>query len=295
MARKRLTQVFPILLPLRQKQRRLFFRWGMYIDPHTYASSVTPTQLPVKIFKHKSLLLRKLGDTDLQLQINKVTNLQIASSQFSGILIKPNEVFSFWHLVDDISYKKGYKDGIMLSDGEVKVACGGGICQLANLLFWMILHAPLEVIERYRHGFDPFPDYGRVIPFGTGATLVNGWKDLKVKNHTQHTFQINIWFDQDYIYGDIRADQYPAHAYHIEERNHRFVRKADGIYRQNQIFRRVVDRKTGKFLHEEHFFDNDSLIKYELNEHFVVVDENEQKKLYSGVDKCIIENSIRIR
>lgn len=112
----------------------------------------------------------------------------------------------------------------------------------------MFLHTPLEVIERYRHSFDPFPDYGRVIPFGTGATLVNGWKDIKVKNNTDKTFQINVWFDDKYIYGDIRADEYPEYTYHIREKNHRFEKRKDGIYRLNEIYRNVVNRKTGNLI-----------------------------------------------
>ncbi|NIZ19846.1 VanW family protein [Entomospira culicis] len=271
MPRKRLTQIFPFLLPIRKRQRALFYKIGMRFDRHTYASTLSDDKLEKRIFTHKSLLLRKLGDTDMQLQINKVTNLKIASSKISHVLIKPNEVFSFWHLVGDVSPKQGYKDGIFLSDGAVKVASGGGLCQLANLLFWIFLHTPLEIVERYRHGFDPFPDYGRVIPFGTGATLVHGWKDIKVKNPTNLTFQVNLWFDETYIHGDIRANDYPPHSYHIVEKNHRFVQKSDGIYRQNQIYRQIIDRRTGNHLGEEHLFDNDSLTKYDVAEELICI------------------------
>nr|WP_241774663.1 MULTISPECIES: VanW family protein [Lysinibacillus] len=34
--------------------------------------------------------------------------------------------------------------------GEVKTGIGGGICQLANLLYWMALHTPLIVTERHQ-------------------------------------------------------------------------------------------------------------------------------------------------
>lgn len=95
MKRKRLTQIFPALLPLRQKQRRLFFRLGMKLDKNKYAKNIIGEKLPIKIFEHKSLLLRKLGDTDIQLQINKVENLKIAASKISGVIIRPGEVFSF--------------------------------------------------------------------------------------------------------------------------------------------------------------------------------------------------------
>lgn len=47
---------------------------------------------------------------------------------------------------------------MQLSRGEVVRGVGGGLCQLANLLYWMSLHTPLEIAERHQHSFDPFPD-----------------------------------------------------------------------------------------------------------------------------------------
>ncbi|NIZ47132.1 VanW family protein [Entomospira nematocerorum] len=265
MKRKRLTQLLPCLLPLRKAQRLFFYQLAMRWDRHLYASTRDMHQLPARIFRHKSLLRRKLGESDPMLQINKVANLTIASNNLSGVIIKPQEVFSFWHLVGTVSYRNGYCDGMLLSDGEVSAGVGGGLCQLGNLLFWMFLHTPLEIVERYRHSFDPFPDSGRVIPFGTGATLVQGWKDLKVKNTSNQRMQLLVWLDDRYIHGEIRADDYPIHSYHIMEREHRFVKKTDGIYRQNRIYRQVIDRRTGNMITEEHLFDNDSLIKYSID------------------------------
>lgn len=281
MERKRLTQICPVLLPIRQKQKKIFYDIGMRLDKNKYAKDFSENKLDKNIFKHKSLLLRKLGDSDIQLQINKTTNLKIAAEKISGIIIKPGEVFSFWYLVGNVSYKKGYKDGIFLSDGAVKAGCGGGLCQLANLLFWIFLHTPLDVIERYRHGFDPFPDYGRAVPFGTGATLVNGWKDIKIKNNTGITFQINIWFDDTYIYGDIRADEYPEYKYHIIEKDHQFVKKDDGIYRQNKIYKRAVNRRTGITDKITHLFNNDCLIKYKIDKELVnyTIKENSENEV----------------
>lgn len=274
MSRKRLTQILPIILPLRIKQRKIFFNLKMSLDGKKYCIKKDKEKLPLRVFKYKSLLLRKLGDTDMQLQINKVTNLRIAAMKISGVLIKPGEIFSFWKLVGEISYKKGYMDGVYLSDGQVKVGVGGGLCQLANLLFWMFLHTELEVVERYRHAFDPFPDYGRVIPFGTGATLVDGWKDLKMRNNSEdRTYQVNIWFDAKYIYGDITVDKYPEYVYHIKEEGHRFFKKNDGkIYRQNKIYKETVNRRTGNLEKTELIFENDCEIKYEIEDKICVME-----------------------
>lgn len=264
MNRPRLTQVFPFLLPARSWQKRKIYRLKMALDKNVYASDISDDELPVTICKHKSLLLRKLGDSDIQLQINKVTNLKLCAQKIDHLVIKPSETFSFWYLMNNLD-KSLFKDGILLSDGKVKKGPGGGICQLGNLLYWMFLHTPLTVVERHRHGFDPFPDYGRVIPFGTGATLSEGWLDLKVRNDTNITFQILVYFNEDYIRGKILATSYPDYKYHIKEQNSRFIKRKNGNYRYNEIVREWTNRKTGLIDNKEFLYQNDCLVVYELD------------------------------
>ena len=55
--------------------------------------------------------------------------------------------------------------------GQIGGDIGGGLCQLSNLIFWMTLHTPLTVTERYRHSHDVFPDANRTQPFGSGGHL----------------------------------------------------------------------------------------------------------------------------
>ena len=76
--------------------------------------------------------------------------------------------------------------------GRVGGGIGGGLCQIANLIQWLALHLPLEVTKRSNHSFDPFPDQGRVIPYGTGAALFYNFVDLWVRNHTTDTFQLRL-------------------------------------------------------------------------------------------------------
>ena len=49
----------------------------------------------------------------------------------------------------------------------------------SNLLFWLIAHSPMTLVERWRHGYDAFPDAGRTQPFGSGATVVFNHRDLR--------------------------------------------------------------------------------------------------------------------
>lgn len=142
--------------------------------------------------RHQSLLRKKLGSSDPVLQENKITNLAIAIQQLDGLVIAPGETCSFWKQIGKPTKRKGYIDGMLLSQGEVSRGTGGGLCQLANLLFWLTLHTPLQVSERHHHSFDPFPDENRVMPFGSGASVFYNYVDLRITNPTYQRFQIKV-------------------------------------------------------------------------------------------------------
>jgi vancomycin resistance protein VanW len=242
----------------------------MLFDGQKYSKTLSKTMLPVRVYKHKSLVLRKLGDVDMVLQYNKVVNLKLAAAKLDGAFIKPKETFSLWRFVGSTTESKGYLPGLCLMNGAAISNTGGGLCQLANLLYWMILHTGLETIERHHHQYDPFPDFGRVIPFGTGAGIMYNFKDLRFKNNTDFTYQIHVWFDEEYIHGCIFSDTEPQVNYHIYEQDHHFVRRENGIYRQNKIYRHTINKSTGDLMGCEMLFRNDSLVKYQVDEDKIV-------------------------
>lgn len=50
MYRKKVTQIFPFLLPIRSVQRKMCFYSGMRFDGHRYAETLDGKQLPYKLF-----------------------------------------------------------------------------------------------------------------------------------------------------------------------------------------------------------------------------------------------------
>ncbi|MGF2414240.1 MAG: VanW family protein, partial [Ferruginibacter sp.] len=194
--KKLLSQRHPALYYISVFTKRLKRKIQWYTDDKKYTSSKSSQHLKYRIKKHQSVLLKKLGSNNEQLQLNKVTNLKIAAAKINGILIKPGETFSFCKLVGLPTKQKGYLLGMELSFGEARAGIGGGICQISNLIHWLAIHSPLTVTERYHHSFDPFPDDGRVLPFGSGATVFYNYRDFQLTNNTAYTFQINLWFSE---------------------------------------------------------------------------------------------------
>ncbi len=214
------------------------------------------------LIMHKSFLLRPLKDVEMYLQYNKVTNLKIAIKHINKVVIKPGQTFSIWRLVGRPTKSKGYLDGMTLHNGKISKDTGGGLCQLGNLLYWMALHTPLTIKERWRHGYDVFPDINRTIPFACGATLSYNYIDLQLENNTGKNFQVNLWLDNEYLNGEITCDTDLKTKYAIYETDHMFKHQWWGGYtRHNKIWKKMtalVDHS----ITEELVTENNAIMMY---------------------------------
>ncbi|MEI7885366.1 MAG: VanW family protein [Clostridia bacterium] len=220
--------------------------------------------LPIIIYSSKSLIRRKLGNVDMQLQENKALNLKLATRKLSGIIIKPGEVFSFWHLVGSCNKAKGYQAGLLLSNGKATSGIGGGMCQLTNLIHWLILHTPLEIVEHHHHdGLDMFPDYGRQIPFGTGTSIAYNYLDYRFMNPTEQDFQVVVATTDKYLCGEIRANKPLSTKYHIKVEDEYFSKEDDGYYRNGKILRETLDCTTGNILSSKLIKKNHAKLMYD--------------------------------
>lgn len=207
-----------------------------------FAKVVSNVHYANSLIKHKSVLFRQLKDVDNYLQHNKITNLRIAISHLDKVVIEPGQTFSIWRLVGKPTKAKGYLEGLMLNNGKITSDIGGGLCQLGNLLYWMALHTPLTIKERWRHRYDVFPDVNRTIPFACGATLAYNYIDLQLENNTDKTFQINLWLDDTYLNGEITCNTEIKTKYEIYETDHMFRQQWWGGYsRHNRIWRRATN------------------------------------------------------
>lgn len=212
--------------------------------------------------EHSTPLLRRLRDVDMQLQYNKITNLRIAAPRIDGVVLRPGETLSYWRMIGKPTRSKGYLDGMVLFCGTYHAGVGGGLCQLSNLIYFLTLHTPLTVVERYRHSYDVFPDANRTQPFGSGATCVYNYRDLMIRNDTPHTFRLELWLDDERLHGRWLCDAPQYMRYEIYEREHRYIQEAPGIYsRNNEIWRRTYSME-GERLSDAMITENHALMMY---------------------------------
>ena len=241
-----LSERFPLLYGVSMAAHRLDRRAHWLLSRQRHARLDPALEAPHRVVRHGSVLLRRLGDVDMSLQRNKVENLRLAIRHLDGRAIRPGEELSFWRCVGEPSARRGYLPGLVLVHGRMASDVGGGLCQLSNLLHWMVLHTAMLVVERHHHGYDPFPDSGRVVPFGSGATVFYNYVDFRFQNPGPETYRIRLWLTDDELRGELWADRLPPVRFHVREEQHRFFRSGGRIYRENQLVRTAVDRRTGR-------------------------------------------------
>ncbi|MBD2759082.1 VanW family protein [Yimella sp. cx-573] len=215
------------------------------------------------VVSHRTVMLRALAGVDMQLQRNKVTNLMLAVECLDGLVLRPGEVFSFWKHVGRPTAERGFLEGVVLGNGEFTAGVGGGLCQLTNLIYWMTIHTDLTITERWRHGYDVFPDSNRTLPFASGATCAWPALDLQICNDTSHTWRLVLNVGRIDLEGAWQCDAAPTRKYRVYEANHVITNDAPGVYMRRNILRRKAFDVAGVELFDEMVCHNHARMMYD--------------------------------
>lgn len=238
-----------------------YLQW--YFSGNKYARRISKNLFPYISFFHRTPLYRRLKDVDMWMQQNKVINLRIAVKKLDGIVINSGETFSYWKLIGKPSRKKGYKEGMVLSYGGFHTGVGGGLCQLSNMIYWLTLHTPLTVTERYRHSYDVFPDSNRKQPFGSGATCVYNYRDLQIYNGTNTPYQLHLYFTDEDLCGEWRTVEKELFRYEVYEKEHNITHEFWGGYIRHNVLYRKVYSKEGEDIADEYITENHAIMMYQ--------------------------------
>lgn len=117
--------------------------------------------------------------------INRSTNLSLASNSINNKILVPGEEFSYNEALGERTAARGYKEAHVYSGGQVVDGLGGGICQISSTLYNAVLKADLEVTSRTNHMF--YPQY---VDPSFDATVVWGSIDFTFKNNRETPIKI---------------------------------------------------------------------------------------------------------
>lgn len=273
MMRKRLTEQFPCLLPLRKRQRAFCYYLKMRFDGIHYATNQSSQTLPYQIFSSCCPMYNTQTGFPMVYQENKVHNLKLAAKKLNGLIIEPGETFSFWNRVRDADKKIPYKDALTERNGTLTTEYGGGLCQISNLLCWICLHSPLSIIERHGHYKKDFPEPPSDAPMGVDATVSEGWLDFRVRNDTDVPIQILITFDETHIIGQVFSGRDMGKTWQVVNQNLNYYREPNGIFEEVDIVQRITENS---HIFEKTAYRNRCQIAYCLPEGTTITEKGEK-------------------
>jgi len=215
--------------------------------------------------RHGSPLQRAPGEVPSALQEGKERNVSVAARSIDWLMVRPYEIFSYHRTVGRPSRLRGFRMGLELHDGKLSRGLGGGCCQVSNMLYLLALRSGMKITERFRHGSDLFPDHGRTVPFGCGATIFYNYADLRFENPLPQPIVLRLCVVDQYLVGEIWATADPGWKAEIYEADQRRYLVRGAWIRENWIRRRFV-RADGSVMLDQEVAHNRARILYAMPE-----------------------------
>lgn len=111
---------------------------------------------------------------------NRIFNINVATSRYNGVLIKPGAEFSFVQVLGPVDGEHGYLPELVIKKDKTEPEFGGGICQVSTTAFRAAIMSGLQITARRNHAY-PVSYYN---PQGMDATVYIPKPDLRFFNNT---------------------------------------------------------------------------------------------------------------
>ena len=119
---------------------------------------------------------------------NRIFNINVAIQKFNGVLIAPDEEFSFIKTLGPVDGEHGYAPELVIKKDKTEPEFGGGICQVSTTAFRAAIYSGLKITVRRNHAY-PVAYYN---PQGMDSTVYVPWPDLRFINNTPGNILIQV-------------------------------------------------------------------------------------------------------
>lgn len=122
-------------------------------------------------------------------------NVAVAAEFLNNHVIFPDEEFSFNKVCSPYTVENGYGKATAYVNGLSKDTVAGGICQASSTLYWAMLRANLETVERSAHRYEPTYIRGGLDATVYGDYGDEGGLDFRFKNNTDQPIRLEAYVD----------------------------------------------------------------------------------------------------
>ena len=265
--RKLFCEICPMTYEISLKKEIIKRHIRNILSGEHFSRKRSPQPMPAVIASYSGEMIKKGPGIDLQLQLNKAKNIELACSKINGLVIEPGESFSFWHYVGKTSRSNGFSEGRVIVNGKLISGTGGGLCNLANTLNLLVIHSPLTITEIHHHSdaLAPDPD-NQYTPYGAGTSVNYNFIDYRFRNDTDQPVQLRAWCDGSILKAELRSTKEFPYSYRIVGEDHHFHKEENGkFYRKSKIYRETIDKATNKVINRELKWDNRSEVMFDYS------------------------------
>jgi vancomycin resistance protein VanW len=145
----------------------------------------------------------------------KLHNLTLAARKLDGLCVRPGATVSFWRTIGKPTQVRGFQTGRAIVNDRLGADIGGGLCQVASLLYELALRGGMQTVERHPHSRDLYTEDTRFTPLGLDAAIVWGFKDVRWMNTHDQDVTLAFNVDGETLHGKLLTAK-PIPAYELE-------------------------------------------------------------------------------
>lgn len=148
-------------------------------------------------------------------QSAKRSNIARSMESIDGTVVRPGEMFSFWHAVGRPTERRGYARAAALRDGVLTEEVGGAICFVSTLVYNALLLSGMRIVERYCHSIDSYGD-ARYFALGRDSAVEYAYRDLRATNGCAAALVLRTRLEDDLAVVEVLCREAPAGGIEIE-------------------------------------------------------------------------------
>lgn len=137
-------------------------------------------------------------DTPLTADSVRTSNLVRAAELITGVLVRPDEIFSLNETIGPITAENGYHESTVVVNGVIQKGIGGGLSQMGTTMYNAAYFAGFEDIEHRPHSYW-FARY----PEGREATIYEGSIDVRWRNTSPYGALLRSYVEGGRVYVEI--------------------------------------------------------------------------------------------